>query len=75
MTIDRPAPGTLVFQCDACYDTIEFESNNQKDCWAQARDSEGWSKGGTGPDHYCADCTRIRKDEIRRRFQKHPLDG
>lgn len=85
MSIERPSMGILVFQCDACYDTHDFnktDGDNVGDffeCWRTLKE-EGWSihndpkkgnsPGATSAEHFCADCTQIAKTDRANPFKR-----
>lgn len=70
MSTERPTKSTLVFQCDACFDTHEFSRadgdpiGDYQACWRVLHE-DGWTI--VKSEHLCDDCTKIAKAERERR--------
>jgi hypothetical protein len=83
MSIERPSKGILVFQCDACFDTYEFNKAEGDDigdffaCWRVLRE-EGWtinnlannSPGAKASEHFCGDCSKTAKADRDNPFRR-----
>lgn len=84
MSFERPSKGVLVFQCDVCFDTFEFDKANGDEigdfraCWNTLR-GEGWSMkngrksetaSGYHTEHLCSDCSKTDRADRDNPFRR-----
>ena len=75
MSIEKPQPGMLVIQCDACEDHIDFTADEGQPaddmvaCLKLAHELEWQSTKQTGFDwqHWCPDCAPAAALEAKRK--------
>lgn len=70
MAFERPAENRLVFYCEACDETKDFESDDGQpsfaESWKECQE-DGWftyRPAGQNWEHYCAGCADLAREDI-----------